>query len=165
MKHRHVFSASTLAIAESAVTAARNAGIANEDISLIARSDIELKSIPKDRLDAETDTVPAAWRGALEGGATGLIGGLVAIAIPPLGVTAAGVAALAALGAAIGTWSSALMGSAIPNAVRRKFEDEIEAGRILVVIDGDPTLLPTADAAVESTGAKALPFDTPTAIA
>jgi hypothetical protein len=38
-------------------------------------------------------------------------------------------------GALVGAWSSALVGASVPNETRRKFEDEIEAGRTLLVID------------------------------
>ena len=40
-------------------------------------------------------------------------------------------------GALIGAWSSAIVGASIPDAVRRKFEDEIAAGRILLVVQVD----------------------------
>jgi hypothetical protein len=165
MKHRHVFSTADLGTATAAIAAARRAGAADKDISLIARSDIEIEKIPQDRLDIAADTVPAAWRGAVTGGSAGFVAGLVALAIPPLGVTVAGIAALAALGAAVGTWSSAMMGSTVPNSVRRKFEAEIEAGRILVVVDVDKQDLPLLDATVAAAGAIPLPFDEPTAIA
>ncbi|HEY0179075.1 MAG TPA: hypothetical protein VGC30_05525 [Dokdonella sp.] len=163
MKHRRVFSAPDLTVAQAAVAAARAAGVPDEDVSLIARSDIQLEAIPDDRIDATTDTIPAAIRGAVGGGSTGLLAGLVAVAIPPLGVTIGGVALLAAIGALVGTWSSALMGSAVPNSVRRTFESEIEAGRILVVVDAEDALLPAAHAAVTAQGATALPFDAPSA--
>jgi hypothetical protein len=159
MKHRHVFRTDTIEQARKAVVAARRSGVRDEDISLIARSDIELESIPPARLDVTTDTVPAGLRGALGGGVTGLLAGVAALAIPPLGVTVAGIAALTALGAAAGTWSAALMGSAIPNPVRRAFEAEIEQGRILLVIDCDKDSMPTVETAVAATGAVLLPFD------
>ena len=163
MKHRHVFSTPNLAAAESAIVAARRAGVPDDDISLIANSRIEVHSIPSERVEASTDTAPAAWRGALQGCGTGLVAGLVAMAIPPLGVTVAGIAALTALGAAVGTWSSALMGSAIPSEIRRKFEQEIESGRVLVVVDAEEAALPAVDAAVAATGATPLPYDVPAA--
>jgi hypothetical protein len=165
MKHRHVYSTPSLAGAEQAIAAARRAGVQDDDISLIARSDIEVHSIPTERVETSADTMPAAWRGALQGGSTGLVAGLVALAIPPLGVTVAGIAALTAVGAAVGTWSSALMGSAIPSTIRRRFEDEIEQGRILVVVDAEPERLPAIDAALRGSGAQPLPYDAPAAVA
>lgn len=159
MKHRRVFSAKDVGTAEAAIAAARASGIEDECISLITRADVPLESIPADRIDATTDMVPAAIRGAVEGGAIGLFAGLAAVLVPSLGMTIAGVGLLAAIGATAGTWSSALIGSTIPNEVRRQFEREIERGQILVVIDGDRTALAAAEAALKRVGTRPLPFD------
>jgi hypothetical protein len=137
MKTRQVFSTPDLAAAKTAMEAARMAGVDDDDISLIARADIEMQDIPSDRIDLTNDMVPAALRGAAMGGGLGLVGGLVAIAIPPVGITLAGAGLMALVGAAVGSWSAALMGTTVENPVRRKFEDEIKAGRILVVVDDD----------------------------
>jgi uncharacterized membrane protein len=159
MKHRHVFSAPNLSTAHAALQAARAAGVPDPDLSLIARSDIELQSIPDDRLDGTTDTVPAALRGAVGGGAVGLLAGVLAAVVPPLGITVAGAALIAALGAAVGTWTAALIGSSVPSEVRRTFEEEIAAGRILLVIDAERDALAAASQAAVAAGARMLPFE------
>lgn len=159
MKLRHVYSTPDLATAQDALLAARQAGILNDDLSLVARSDIELQSIPNDRKEADTDMLPAALRGAGIGGAAGLVAGLIAVVATPIGLTLAGAAAATVAGAAIGTWASALAGSALPDPVRAQFDDEIKAGRILVVIDGPADVLRDADAAIVQTGATHLPFE------
>ncbi len=163
MDHRRVFSTTNVETAAKAIAAARAIGIPDEQISLIARSDIQIEKIPDDRIDATTDTVPAALRGAATGGALGVVGGLVAMAIPPIGITVAGVALMTALAAGVGAWSSALFGSAVPNSVRQRFETEIEQGHILIVVDheGDEAQLNSAMTAV---GAGVLPFDQPSAV-
>lgn len=159
MKHRRIFSAAEVATAYAVLAAARANGIADEDLLLVARPDIQLDALPQDRIDASTDFLPAAIRGAVGGGAVGLLAGLVAVTIPALGVTIAGAGLLALIGTMVGTWSSALMGSALPNETRRIFEDEIERGRILVVVDGDKELLPALEDAIKRTGAEPLPYD------
>ena len=159
MKHRHVFSAPDLRAAEAAIAAARANGIGDECISLIACSEIEIESIPTSRLDATTDMVPAAIRGAMEGGAMGLLGGMIAVMIPALGITIAGVGLITVICAGVGGWSSALIGSTIPDPIRRQFEKEIERGRILVVIDGDKATLSAIEVTLAKLGAQALPFD------
>lgn len=164
MKNRHVFSAPDLVSAERAIAAVRAAGVADDDIALIARSDIEMDSIPDARLDASTDTVPAALRGTGVGAAAGLVAGIVAVAIPAVGITIAGAGLLTLLGAAVGGWSSALAGAAFPNSVRQAFEAEIQAGRILVVVDAQPDLAPAVDAACRQAGATRLPFDHPSVL-
>jgi len=163
MKRRHVFGTATVASAAQAVVAARAAGIPDERISLIARSDIAMEDIPDERIDVSTDTVPAALRGAATGGAMGAIGGLIAMAIPAVGITVAGVALLTAITSGVGAWSSALMGSTVANPIRQRFENEIEQGRILVVIDDDDENH-ALDATMAAAGAKALPYDSLSAL-
>jgi hypothetical protein len=164
MKTRHVFSVPDLAAAQHALNVAREAGLTDENLSLIARADIELDSIQDRHKDAATDFMPAALRGAATGGAVGLVAGLVAIAFPPLGVTLAGAALLTVGGAAVGTWVSALLGSTVDDPVRRKFEGEIKAGRILVVLDAEDPQLPAAEAALLRLGATRLPYEGTTAL-
>lgn len=163
MKHRHVYSTPDVAAAARAVQAAREAGVGEDCIALVARSDIELESIPNQHKEADTDFVPAAIRGAGWGGAAGLLAGLVAVVATPLGLTLAGAAVTGLVGALVGTWASALVGSTLPDPVRQKFHDEIEAGRVLLVVDASGPTLAAADAAVRAAGAEPLPFDAPTA--
>ena len=159
MKLRHVFSTPDLATAEAAMVAARSAGIEDNDLLLVARSDIELQSIPDDRKEADTDMLPAALRGAGYGGTAGVLAGLVAVVVPAVGLTLAGAAAMGLAGAMIGTWSSALMGSALPDPIRVKFEDDIQAGRILLLVDGTEDLLIRAESGIVRAGAVRLPFE------
>lgn len=164
MKTRHVFSTPDLDTAQAAMAAARLAGIHDEDILLVARSDIELDSIPNDRQEADSDFIPAALRGAGYGGAAGLLAGLVAVVITPIGLTLAGVGAVAIAGALVGGWASALMGSSLPDPVRRKFDEEIQAGKILMVIDATKEALTSAEPAITRAGATPLPFEATTAL-
>ena len=165
MKTRHVFSTPNLETAQAALAAARQAGVEDNDLLLVARSDIELESIPDNRQEADTDLMPAALRGAGYGGATGLLAGLVAFAIPPLGITLAGAAAIGLVGAMVGTWASALVGASLPDPIRRKFESEIQAGSILLVVDADKQLLTAAEPAIVGAGATVLPYEATTAMA
>lgn len=159
MKTRHVYSTPDLSTAAAAMAAARSAGIEDADLLLVARSDIEMESIPDDRKQADSDMMPAAARGAGFGGAAGLLAGLVAVAIPAVGITLAGAAAVGFAGAMLGTWTSALVGSGLPDPIRVKFEDEIEAGRILVLVDGSEEALADAESAIVRAGATLLPFE------
>jgi hypothetical protein len=164
MKTRHVFSTPNVEAARTVMQAARAAGVPEEDISLIARSDIELEATPEQHKEAGSDFYPAALRGVVGGGAVGLLAGLVAVAIPPVGITVAGVAGLTVAGALTGGWTGALVGASVPGPVRRKFEEEIEAGRVLVVLDGDKEQLVRAEPALARAGGTPLPFDEPTAL-
>jgi len=164
MKVRRVYSLPSLPAAQSAIREARDAGIEDDDISVIARSDIELDQVPEHQKEAPTDFKHAAVRGAGLGGATGLLAGLAAVAFPPLGLTIAGVALTTLGGAAVGTWASAMVGASLPDPIRRRFESEIEAGRILVVIDGEGDVLERAESALTTAGAVHLPYEDPSAL-
>lgn len=156
MKHKHVFSAPDVAIARRAVGVLQQHGVESGDIALVARSDIELDAIPDRLKEADTDFVPAAMRGVGVGGATGLLAGLAAMVFTPLGITVAGAAAIGAIGALVGGWSSALMGAALPDPVRQQFDDEISAGRVLVVVDADEDTRARLLPVMQDAGATAL---------
>ncbi len=163
MKTRHVFSTDDIHAARSAVVALRQAGLPDDNISLVARQDIETSRFP---MISRTPAGFRPWRieGALAGGGSGLLVGLVAVAVPALGITLAGAAAMTAAGAAVGGWMGLLTGTAEPGPVRRRFEDEIAAGHVLVAVDGEQDDLAKADAVLLDQGATLLPFDAPSAI-
>jgi hypothetical protein len=159
MKHRLVFSVANVDEVSVAVAVAGNAGVATEDISIIARSDIQMHPLIQDKLDATTDMIPAALRGMATGGGVGIVAGIVAFAVPPIGITIVGVGLMAAIGAAVGGWSSALMGSTAPNEVRQRFENEIKDGRVLLILDCKSELIPDVKNSLANRGFAALPFD------
>ena len=164
MKTRHVFVTDSIDDATAAIAAARRAGIHEGDISLIADSSIEMQEVPDDLRNAETDFMPAAARGAMAGGSVGLLGGLVGVVVPPIGLTIAGVAATTLAGTAIGSWVTALIGSMVPDEVHRRFESEIRAGRILIVVDETPENMAAAEAALREAGAEQLPYEASSAM-
>lgn len=164
MKKRHVFSAPDLPTAEAAMRAARGAGIDDRDISLVACDEVEKNGVADKRKRVGSDFYPAAMRGVLWGGVSGLVVGLIAVSIGKFGFGVSLVVAAVVIGAVVGGWLGMLVGSEVPDPVRRKFEDEIAAGKVLVVIDGDKDALVEAESAIVSAGATLLPFDTPTAM-
>lgn len=164
MKTRHVYSVSDLATAAAALSAARQAGVEDDEISLIARSDIEIQSIPDARIDVTNDMVPAAMKGVAGGAATGLLVGLAAMVFPPLGITIAGAALAGIAGGAVGGWSSALIGATVENPVRREFEKEIEAGQILVVVDTPEERADAVSDAIVGAGGRVMPFESASAM-
>jgi hypothetical protein len=164
MKTRCVFSTPDMEHARAAMRAALDAGIDDDDICFVARDDIELENIPDHRMTGRTDFVPSAFRGVACGGGAGLLLGLLAAAVPPLGVTLAGAGVAAVAGAAVGGWTGALIGSEVPDVIHRKFGGEIASGHILVILDADRDRLEIAGPAVARTGATPLPFRAHTAL-
>lgn len=157
MKTRHVYSTIGIGAAHRAIQAAREAGVNDADISLVARDDIAMDRIPDDRKLVMNDFYPAALRGAVTGGASGLVAGMVAL-VTPIGLTIAGLGAMAIVGVAAGAWVSALVGSSVPDVVHRQFEQEIREGKILIVIDGEADVLHRAHDALLALGARQLDF-------
>jgi hypothetical protein len=164
MKSRHVFSTPDLAAAESAVNALLAAGVSKDDISLIARHDVENAAVADDMQDTSGDFARGGVKGLLQGGGTGLLCGLVAVAVPAIGLPIAGAAAMVVAGAAVGGWMGMLTGTSEPDAARRKFQQEIDAGRVIVAIDGEQDVLDRADTVLAQHQATRLPFDEPTAL-
>ena len=164
MKTRHVFSSPDIRTTETAIESLRKAGIPDEDISVIARDDIEKQYVPDGRLETSGDFGRGGMKGVLAGGGSGLLVGLVALTVAPLGLTLAGVAAMTVAGAAVGSWAGMLTGASEPDTVRRTFDDEIAAGHLLIVVDGEGDILARADVTLGQAGIRRLPFDTPTAM-
>ena len=164
LKKRHVFATPDVATAEAVVREARRLGIDKDDIYLEARRDIEVRRIDDDRKNVSMDIVPAAWHGTLYGAAAGFLAGLLAMYIPFFGVSLAGAFALLVVGALVGTWASVLMGSALPDEVRRTFAGEIESGQVLVVIDACPETFDEVEPQLARAGALRLPFESTTAL-
>lgn len=164
MKKRHVFATPDLPAAKAVVRAAREQGIDRKCISVEARKDIEIHRISDDRLNVSMDFIPAAMRGTVLGGLSGLLLGIVAYWVPYFGLGWGGVAALTVLGALIGTWASVLAGSAVPDEVRRTFAREIEDGRILVVIDADQDAFDRLEPVLARAGGVRLPYEANTAL-
>lgn len=164
MKTRHVYLMRDLPAAERAVAQLRADGVPEQDIAIVARADIEMSDISDDYRNASTDFMPAALRGAIGGGSAGLLAGLIGVAVPAIGITIAGAAAIALIGTATGAWASALAGSALPDPIRRRFEQEIEGGRILLVIDTTDADHPGIHQQLIAAGADPMAFTEPTAM-
>lgn len=163
MIERRVYRAENIQAAREAVAVLREQGLGEEAVSLVARSDIELEAISDRHHEADVDFVDAASRGAGVGAVTGLLAGLAATAFPPLGITLAGAAVLGAVGAAVGSWASALTGETLPESVRRQFDEEIRSGRILLLVDAPAEDRARLRALLESAGLRALDHAAPSA--
>jgi hypothetical protein len=164
MRKRHVFSTDSLNTAEAVVRAARDSGVEREFIHLEARSDLEVKRISDDLKNVSMDFLPAALRGTIGGALAGLFAGFIAMQIPFFGLSLRGAFALMVVGALVGTWASVLMGSALPDDIRRTFAEEIEEGKILVVIDGEPDAFHDVEHAIARAGGMRLPYEANTAL-
>lgn len=85
----------------------------------------------------DDDFLPAFERGITFGGATGVFAGLLALAFPPSNIVLGGGAVLVIglMGASLGGLLTAMAGAAFSNSRLKAFEEDIGAGKILVMVD------------------------------
>ncbi len=97
---------------------------------------LEKAHLPEAGLLEESDFIPALERGLTVGGATGLVAGITALALPTGLVLGGGaILGISLLGAGLGAWVSSMIGVSVPNSQLGKFEKAIEAGELLMMVD------------------------------
>ncbi len=113
------------------------ARVPEKHIHVLAREGTPLGNLPEAGLAQKTDLIPAVERGLGLGGATGTLAGLVAIAVPGGAVVSAGaiVLSLALAGSAVGAWVSSMIGVSVNSRRLKPYEDEIEQGALLMMVD------------------------------
>lgn len=113
------------------------AKVEERHIHVIAKRGTPLEELPEANLLQKSDFIPAVEQGVALGGATGLLAGLVAIALPPASTVIAGGVLLATTlaGAGVGSWLGGMVGMSVGNRRTKEFEDAIEAGHFLVLVD------------------------------
>jgi len=94
-------------------------------------------NLPEANLLQESDFIPAVERGLAIGGATGILAGVAAIAIPGVGLALGGGAILGIglAGAGVGAWLSSMIGISVPSSRLKDFADAIEGGSLLMMVD------------------------------
>ncbi|WP_250529550.1 DUF1269 domain-containing protein [Caballeronia sp. ATUFL_F1_KS4A] len=121
-------------------------------IHVLARPHEPLEDLPRATLVQRTDLLPALARGTAAGGVTGALAGLVAMAFPPAGLTIAGGAVvcmtLASMG--FGAWAATMIGVGIPNTRLRRFEQAIDDGELLMMVDVPKDRVEEIEALVKS---------------
>jgi len=113
------------------------ARIEERHLHVLAKRGTPLEDLPEASLLQKTDFIPATQRGLALGGATGMLAGLVALALPAAPVVIAGGVLLATslAGAGVGAWLGGMVGMNVGNTRLRQFADAIEAGALLVMAD------------------------------
>lgn len=106
-------------------------------IHVIAKEGTPMEELPEASLLQKSDFIPAVERGLTLGAATGVMVGLVAMSFPPAGLAIGGGAliAIGAAGAGVGGWLSSMVGVSVPSSRLKKFEEAIDTGEFLVMVD------------------------------
>jgi hypothetical protein len=107
--------------------------------------------LPEANLLQKSDFIPAMERGLAVGGITGVLAGIAAVTFPPAGLVLGGGAILGTslAGAGIGAWISGMIGMDVPNSQIEKFEDAIEKGEVLMMVDIPKTRVEEIEALVQ----------------
>ena len=111
-------------------------GIPEQHIYVLAKFGVDIEDLPDGGPESD-DFLPAYRRGLELGGATGLLLGLSALALPPAGmVVGGGLVLLVGLwGAGIGGLLTGIAGGSFSSSRLKSFESAIEQGQILVMAD------------------------------
>ena len=94
-------------------------------------------NLPEANLLQESDFIPAVERGLAIGGATGILAGIAAVAIPGVGLVLGGGAILGIglAGAGVGAWISGMIGISVPSSRLEEYEKSIDEGNLLMMVD------------------------------
>ncbi len=122
--------------ARKAVSDLKNAGIPEKHIYALAKYGTDMDDLP-DAGPESNDFLPAYKRGLELGGTAGVLAGLTALAFPPSGIVVGGglVVLLGLYGAGLGGLLTGLAGASLESSKLKKFESEIDRGKILLMVD------------------------------
>ena len=125
----------SLTITQKVVDELLLARVDERHIHVIAKQGTPLKDLPEASLVQKSDFVPAMERGVALGGATGVLAGLVALAMPGIVIAGGALLAMGIGGAGMGAWLGGMIGLDVENKHVKQFHEAIESGQILVLVD------------------------------
>jgi HAMP domain-containing protein len=113
------------------------ARIEDRHMHFLARRGTDLGSVHEASVLQKTDVRHAAGRGLFLGALLGALAAWLLAQFPISGLEfkQGGVLIMIAVGAAFGVFASTLAGSAVPNSKLARFADDIEQGKILLMVD------------------------------
>jgi hypothetical protein len=113
------------------------ARVEDRHMRFLARRGIELDPLHEAGYLDKTDMVHGAAVGLALGGIIGALAGAMVVAYPPEGMSPKLVAVLIGMlaGAPLGAWMASMAGAAVPNSRLKQFHADIEAGRVLMMVD------------------------------
>jgi len=113
------------------------ARIEDRHMRFLARRGTDLGELNEASYFHKTDAIHGAFVGLVIGGVLGALVGAVLVNYPPHGVSLEMVAVLIAaiVGAMLGVWVATMVGLQVPNSRLRHFEQELQDGRVLLMLD------------------------------
>jgi hypothetical protein len=106
-------------------------------IHFLSRRDTLPDDLPQANVLQKTDIVHGAQVGVAIGGIVGAIAGALLVFFPPEGVTLKLITVLVVAigGAVFGAWASSMVASSVPNSRLKTFHAQMEAGKVLMMVD------------------------------
>jgi hypothetical protein len=113
------------------------ARIEERHLHVLAKRGTPLEELPEASFLQKSDFIPATERGIAMGGATGLLAGLVTVALQGAPWVIGGGVVLAAslMGAGVGSWLGGMVGMNAGDSRLERFANAIEKGSLLVMAD------------------------------
>lgn len=113
------------------------ARVEDRHMHFLARRGTDLGELHEASYLQKTDLVHGAGIGLALGGIGGLVLGAVIVTYPPEGTQPQLVAVLIAaiIGGILGAWMASMAAAAVPNSRLRQFQQDIERGRVLCMVD------------------------------
>lgn len=111
------------------------ARVEERHIHVIAPEGVALGDLPEASLLQKSDFIPAVERGVALGGATGVLAGLAAVAMPGVVIAGGALLAMGLLGAGMGAWLGGMIGLDVDNTRVKEFQSAIEKGELLMMVD------------------------------
>ncbi|TCK17742.1 hypothetical protein DFR30_0984 [Thiogranum longum] len=111
------------------------ARVEERHIHVIAPEGVSLGDLPEASLLQKSDFIPAVERGVALGGATGVLAGLAAVAMPGVVIAGGALLAMSLLGAGMGAWLGGMIGMDVDNTRVKEFQSAIEKGELLMMVD------------------------------
>ena len=117
------------------------ARIEDSHMHFLARRGTDLGELHEANALQKSDAVHGAELGFVIGGAGGFLIGIYIYLTPPDGITLQLVTVLIAtvIGAVFGAWAASLVALSVPNTRLKPFQKDIDAGKILLMVDVPPS--------------------------
>lgn len=113
----------------------RSEGMEDSHIHILAKRDTPLEGMPEAGVSIKTDFIPALERGVALGGTTGLLAGLIGLRFAGFAIAGGPILGIIMAGATIGSLAGGLVGMNSGNSRLKRFEQAIEQGELLVLLD------------------------------
>jgi hypothetical protein len=140
------------------------ARIEDRHMRFLAKRGTSLGDLHEASFLEKSDAVHGAQLGLVLGGLIGFLVGIYIYLTPPDGITMELVTVLLStvIGALLGAWMASLVASSVPNSRLKSFQIDLEAGKILLMLDAPPSRIeemkdlvsrrhPEADRGIEAT--------------